>query len=143
MSYENETSREIIASNIRRLMRKKGVVATDVCKALDIPNATFSDWINAKTYPRISKIEKLAEYFGVSRSDIIDIYIDREDPAYEAARVKPYIDQNDTELLEYLEYLRTRPEARILMSTMRGATKEEVEENVRFIEALRKSRRES
>lgn len=48
--------------------------------------------------------------------------------------------EDDAELLEYLEYLRTRPEARILMSTMRGATKEEVEENVRFIEALRKSR---
>lgn len=47
---------------------------------------------------------------------------------------------DDAELMEYLEYLRTRPEARILMSTMRGATKEEVEENVRFIEALRKSR---
>lgn len=48
--------------------------------------------------------------------------------------------EDDEELQEYLEYLRTRPEARILMSTMRGATKEEVEENVRFIEALRKSR---
>ena len=47
---------------------------------------------------------------------------------------------DDAELLEYLEYLRTRPEARILMSTMRGATKEEVEENVRFIEALRKAK---
>jgi len=50
------------------------------------------------------------------------------------------VQEDDAELLEYLEYLRTRPEARILMSTMRGATKEEVEENVRFIEALRKSR---
>lgn len=142
MSYESETSRGIIASNIQRLMRKKGVVATDVCKALDIPNATFSDWINAKTYPRISKIEKLAEYFGVNRSDLVDLYIDREDPAYKAARVQSSPD-DDEELLEYLEYLRTRPEARILMSTMRGATKEEVEENVRFIEALRKARREN
>ena len=50
---------------------------------------------------------------------------------------------DDAELREYLEYLRTRPEARILMSTMRGATKEEVEENVRFIEALRKTRCEN
>lgn len=52
----------------------------------------------------------------------------------------PAKQEDDAELLEYLEYLRTRPEARILMSTMRGATKEEVEENVRFIEALRKTR---
>ena len=47
---------------------------------------------------------------------------------------------DDAELMEYLEYLRTRPEVRMLMRTVKGATKEEVEENVRFIEALRKSR---
>ena len=58
---------------------------------------------------------------------------------WEEEKAQP-VQEDDAELLEYLEYLRTRPEARILMSTMRGATKEEVEENVRFIEALRKSR---
>ncbi len=61
---------------------------------------------------------------------------------WEEEKAQP-VQEDDAELLEYLEYLRTRPEARILMSTMRGATKEEVEENVRFIEALRKTRREN
>lgn len=52
----------------------------------------------------------------------------------------PAAPDDDAELMEYLEYLRTRPEVRMLMRTVKGATKEEVEENVRFIEALRKSR---
>ena len=43
----------------------------------------------------------------------------------------------DDELEEYLEMLRTRPESRMLLSTVKGATKEEVEANVRVIEALR------
>ena len=33
---------------------------------------TFSDWINAKTYPRIDKIELLANYFGVLKSDLVE-----------------------------------------------------------------------
>ena len=45
--------------------------------------------------------------------------------------------QEDDGLNEYLEMLRTRPEMRALLDTAIGATKEEVEENVRFIEALR------
>ena len=93
------SSREIIAANIKRLMREKGVAATDVCKALDIPNATFSDWMNAKTYPRISKLEKLAEYFCVSKSELVELYIDRNDPLLELARVKPSINEEEQELV--------------------------------------------
>jgi hypothetical protein len=48
--------------------------------------------------------------------------------------------KEDAELREYLEMLRSRPECRALLSTVKGATKAEVEENVRFIEALRQSR---
>ncbi|MCQ2387999.1 MAG: helix-turn-helix domain-containing protein, partial [Clostridia bacterium] len=59
-------NKEIMAKNIKRHMDKNHVNATDVCKALNFSNSTFSDWINAKSYPRIDKIEMLANYFGVS-----------------------------------------------------------------------------
>ncbi|MBQ9662238.1 MAG: helix-turn-helix transcriptional regulator [Oscillospiraceae bacterium] len=85
--YEN-SSKGIVAANIKRLMRKKGVIASDVCRALEIPNATLSDWTNAKTYPRITHLEKLADYFGVNKAEITEIYIDREDPIYQIARAK-------------------------------------------------------
>lgn len=74
------SSRAIVAANIKMFMREKGVTASDVCKALNIPNATFSDWINAKTYPRISKLEKLADYFGVRKADLVDLSTERNDP---------------------------------------------------------------
>lgn len=53
-------------------MDKNHVNATDVCKALNFSNSTFSDWINAKSYPRIDKIEMLANYFGVSKADLVE-----------------------------------------------------------------------
>lgn len=65
-------NRTIMAKNIRRHMEAAGVKPKDVCDALKIPMPTFSDWINAKTYPRIDKIERMAAYFGVSKSALVE-----------------------------------------------------------------------
>ena len=65
-------NKEVMAKNIRWLMDQNGVKPKDVCDTLKIPMPTFSDWINAKTYPRIDKIELLANYFGVSKSALVE-----------------------------------------------------------------------
>lgn len=46
---------------------------------------------------------------------------------------------DDPEMTNYLEELRTRPEMRMLFSVAKGATKEDVEKAVAIIEALRKT----
>ena len=67
-----KSSKEIIAENIRKYMDAKGVSNLDVCAALDIKYTTYLDWVNAKAYPRIGKIELLANYFGCQKSDLIE-----------------------------------------------------------------------
>lgn len=34
--------------------------------------STLSDWLNANKYPRIDKIEKMANYFGISKADLVE-----------------------------------------------------------------------
>lgn len=65
-------NKETMAKNIKRLMALNQVNATDICAALGFKAATFSDWVNAKTYPRIDKIEAMSNYFGVSKSDLVE-----------------------------------------------------------------------
>ena len=65
-------NKKIMAKNIKRYMEKEGVNQTEICKTLGIKNTTFSDWVNAKTYPRIDKIELIANYFGVNKSDLVE-----------------------------------------------------------------------
>lgn len=67
-------NKDVMAKNIKIHMESAGVTAKDICSTLNIPMATFSDWIHAKTYPRIDKIEMLANYFGVSKADLIEDY---------------------------------------------------------------------
>ena len=53
-------------------MDKKGVDRTQVCAALGFVYTTFNDWYNGVKYPRIDKIEMLANYFGILKSDLIE-----------------------------------------------------------------------
>ena len=65
-------NKEVMARNIKKQMAIKGVSSADVCRALNFKTNTFSNWINAKIYPRIDKIEMLSEYFGVSKSALVE-----------------------------------------------------------------------
>ncbi|HFU3726741.1 TPA: XRE family transcriptional regulator [Streptococcus suis] len=65
-------NKEVMSNNLKYYMNRKGVVRNQLCSDLDLKYMTVSDWINAKTYPRIDKIESLANYFGINKSDLIE-----------------------------------------------------------------------
>lgn len=66
----------IMAENINRYMEKKGINAKQLAEILDFPYTTVLSWINAANYPRIDKIEQMADFFGVKKSDLIEDKID-------------------------------------------------------------------
>ena len=65
-------NKEVMARNISRLMKENKVDRNKLSKDLSVSYTTLSDWINAKTYPRIDKIELLADYFNVNKSDLVE-----------------------------------------------------------------------
>lgn len=68
----NIGNKEIMAKNISRYMEKHGIDRRKLSSDLNIKYTTLTDWINAKTYPRIDKIEMLANYFGINKSDLVE-----------------------------------------------------------------------
>lgn len=65
-------NKKVMAKNILNLMIQRDVNAMDVCRALGFKQNTFSDWVNAKTYPRIDSIEKMANYFDVPKFMLVE-----------------------------------------------------------------------
>ena len=65
-------NKEIMAKNIKYYMDKYDKTRNDMCKALGVKYTTFTDWVNAKKYPRIDKIELMANYFGIMKSDLVE-----------------------------------------------------------------------
>lgn len=74
MSNQNN-SKEIIAKNIQHYMNLRGIKRNDICEVLGIKYTTFTDWVKGRSYPRIDSIEKIANYFGIEKSDLIEEHI--------------------------------------------------------------------
>ncbi|WP_172923945.1 S24 family peptidase [Streptococcus sp. 636] len=69
MTVENK---EIFANNLSFYMKQKGVDRNTLCADLDLKYTTVRDWLKGITYPRIGKIELLANYFNINKSDLIE-----------------------------------------------------------------------
>lgn len=65
-------NKQIFATNFKRLMELKGVSRKEIAQVLGLSYFTVSDWVNGKKYPRMDKVEILANYFGVTKSDLIE-----------------------------------------------------------------------
>ena len=68
----NNKSKEIFSANLEKLMASRDVDRNKLCSDLGLKYTTVRDWLKGITYPRIGKIELLADYFGVNKSDLIE-----------------------------------------------------------------------
>lgn len=73
MAVENK---DVLSKNLKKYIAKSGKDRSEVCKELGLSYSTLTDWVNGKKYPRINNIEKLADYFNVSKSDLIEDFED-------------------------------------------------------------------
>lgn len=64
--------RIIFSENLQRLMDERGKTRNDISFETGIKYPTICEWLNKRKYPRIDKIQLLADYFGVGKTDLID-----------------------------------------------------------------------
>lgn len=65
-------NKPVMAANIKYYMKVKDINAKELSKALNVPYTTVLSWTKAEYYPRIDKIEMMADYFGILKSDLIE-----------------------------------------------------------------------
>ena len=68
----NLGNKDVFAKNLKKYMQLNGKTRNEVCHALGLKYTTFADWVNGRKYPRMDKIEMLANYFGIKKSDLIE-----------------------------------------------------------------------
>jgi len=66
------TQREIFSKNLKKLIEKRGIDQRILADYLGISEMSVSNWVNGNKYPRIGNIQKMADYFGVKKSDLIE-----------------------------------------------------------------------
>ena len=63
---------EIFSRNLKRYLDKSGKTQKEVAAAVYVSTGTFCDWIKGRAYPRMDKVQLLADYFGIRKSDLVE-----------------------------------------------------------------------
>lgn len=75
-------NKEIFSKNLRYYMTLNAKTRNDICNDLGFKYTTFTDWYNGNIYPRIDKIEMLANYFRIEKSDLIENKLNKDTKIY-------------------------------------------------------------
>ena len=72
-------NKEVLAKNLAKYLHRSGKSQREMADIVGVSSSTFNEWLKAKKYPRIDKIEFMANYFGILKSDLIEE--DKKDPS--------------------------------------------------------------
>ena len=61
-----------IGKNIKRLRESRGLTQAELGKIAGVTDKAVSTWENGSADPRMGAIQKIADYFGVKKADILD-----------------------------------------------------------------------
>ena len=115
-----------MSKNILYYMDINGKTRQDMCDALGVKYTTFTDWVKGNTYPRIDKIELMANYFGISKADLVEEHTQESDTPY-------YLNEDAREMAQFLF---DNPDYKVLFDASRKVKKEDIEKVKRMIDLM-------
>ncbi|WP_323708354.1 helix-turn-helix transcriptional regulator [Mammaliicoccus sciuri] len=69
---EKNSVRKNLSINLQELMNEKNIDQKELAEAIGVTQPTVSNWIQQTKYPRIKRIQELADYFNVPKSRITE-----------------------------------------------------------------------
>ena len=115
-------NKEILSKNLKKYMSKSGKERSVVAEDLGLPYSTLTDWINGKKYPRINNLERLADYFEVSKTDLIEDF--------------DTIKKDNDRLVSIIVKLRTNPELVDVVEKLSSLNKTKLEKLSQFLDTI-------
>lgn len=97
-----------------KLRDSKGVKDATVAKATGINQSTFTDWKTGRSVPKKEKLQKIADYFGVS----LDYLMTGDD------QNMPYYLNDETR--DIAQFLFENPDYKVMFDAVRKVKKEDL-----------------
>ncbi|MGO2403611.1 MAG: helix-turn-helix domain-containing protein [Mesonia sp.] len=118
MKTKDLGNKEIMSENIKRHLSKKSLNVKEFSEIMGFKYTTVLDWVNAKTYPRIDKIELMSRYFGVDKSDLVEKYSETSSTLSEINKISSQLEE---------------PRQKIVLDTASSQLKEQKKENAKVV----------
>ena len=112
----------MFALRLKELREKAGLSQAAFADKLNISQSTVGMWESGKREPNFKMTQYIADFFNTTT----DYLLGRENLASE----------KKSELDDYLEELRTRPEMKMLFNVTKNASKEDLEKAVKILETM-------
>lgn len=77
--------REVFTENLNRLVKEREISNVELADSIGVTSAAVSLWRTGKGMPRMDKIDKICEFFGVGRDELLN---ERLSSVYETKRKK-------------------------------------------------------
>lgn len=108
---EYKSARKILSENLEQLMKQNNITQIELSEAIGVSQSTISNWIKEIKYPRIGKIEELAEYFNVPKSRITerqDFIKEEQDTIAAHFDKEELTDEEKQEVEDFINYLKSK-----------------------------------
>lgn len=108
----DEQQKIIFATNLKHLIDKSEKTQKEVATAIGVSPQTLNTWLQRIALPRMGKIQLLADYFGISKTDLLD----PKDPEIQKSSLGTYRIPvlstvaagqpmfSDNDVIEYIDY---------------------------------------
>lgn len=123
-----QRQKDIFSKNLKYQLNIHNKTQADIVNDLKITSSTVSDWVNAKKYPRMDKVQMIADYLGIYKSDLVE---EKKDDVY--LNDKPNI-RNILEKLPNKAILK-------MYDKTKDLTEEEVDQILQIIETFEKRKK--
>ena len=68
----DEQQKEVFSRNLKRILAKEGKTQKEVADAIGVSPQAINTWIQKISLPRMGKVQALADYLRISKSDLIE-----------------------------------------------------------------------
>lgn len=91
-------NKQILAKNLQTLMDKRGIDRTKLALDLNIKYSTVSSWLQGDKFPRVDKIELIANYFNINSSQLLTNTPDKFDVEDYFSSISNFVNNNEPKI---------------------------------------------
>lgn len=112
----DDLQKKIFSHNLLGFLSLSGKSQKEVADAIGVSPQTFNTWCQGIALPRMGKIQALADYFSISKSDLLDKHKHVDAETY-------YLNDDAREMAQFLF---ENPEYKVLFDASRKVSKEDI-----------------
>ena len=127
----DEKQKQVFTKNLNKYINECGKTQIEIAQAIGVSPQTFNTWCRGIAIPRMGKVQALADYFHISKSELIEEKDDQSDSHY-------YL--ND-ETRQIAQEAFENPELRTLFKVARDIPPERLRAHIEFMRTLKEQER--